>query len=275
MNVQIDAALRQKLNSRWNSSFFAQSDRLIPWSRLYMPCGGRGEVRTATRSYTLEPGKMLLIPSLASVRLSCDEFLEKYWSHFNLSFDDGNWDFFVLFSEPVEYVMKEGEFSYYSGIFDRLCSAFRENGDAFPELREIVTRSALLLLLEPFMRQVSTPSRDREFSMVLKIINIMRRRDFARIDMSELGKQAGIAPDHLADIFRRGMGCTPARYMREQRLHRAVRLLDMDKDLPIGEIAEKCGYENVASFSKAFHERYGIGPRDYRKKRAEYDENGS
>ena len=37
-------------------------------------------------------------------------------------------------------------------------------------------------------------------------------------------------------------------------------------DLPIGEIAEKCGFENVYYFSAAFKKRVGLPPSEYRKR---------
>ena len=51
----------------------------------------------------------------------------------------------------------------------------------------------------------------------------------------------------------------------DQRLELAARLI-MSKDLSIREVAEQVGYANKSYFSKLFRDKYGVLPRDYRKK---------
>ena len=82
--------------------------------------------------------------------------------------------------------------------------------------------------------------------------------------MEELGKAVGLHPNYLSRIFKEKMGRSPMDYMKTIRMFRACSSL-LNSDQPISEIAEASGYENVASFSKAFRASYGIGPRDYRR----------
>lgn len=58
---------------------------------------------------------------------------------------------------------------------------------------------------------------------------------------------------------------SPARLFVELRLEQARTLLN-DGDLSIKAIALSCGYASSAAFSKAFRQRYGIAPADYRKR---------
>jgi AraC-like DNA-binding protein len=54
-------------------------------------------------------------------------------------------------------------------------------------------------------------------------------------------------------------------YVRNRRLARAMRMLSgVEGSAPtrISSVAYACGYENLKSFSKAFHARYGVNPRD-------------
>ncbi len=78
-----------------------------------------------------------------------------------------------------------------------------------------------------------------------------------------LSDSIGICPSTLRKRFKNASGVTLGRYLREQQLLHATCLLS-DSQLPIGEIAIRCGYESSASFSRAFRKQSGVNPRRYR-----------
>ena len=78
-----------------------------------------------------------------------------------------------------------------------------------------------------------------------------------------LSQSVGICPSTLRKRFKNTSGVTLGRYLREQQLLHATSLLS-DSQLPIGEIAIRCGYESSASFSRAFRKQSGENPRKYR-----------
>ena len=51
--------------------------------------------------------------------------------------------------------------------------------------------------------------------------------------------------------------------MRESRLSEAAQLLQ-SSDLNVSDIGERCGFESLYAFSRAFRKAYGIPPRTYR-----------
>jgi transcriptional regulator GlxA family with amidase domain len=53
------------------------------------------------------------------------------------------------------------------------------------------------------------------------------------------------------------------RYMRESRLSEAAQLLQ-SSGLNVSDIGERCGFESLYAFSRAFRKAYGIPPRTYR-----------
>ena len=57
-------------------------------------------------------------------------------------------------------------------------------------------------------------------------------------------------------------------YLREQRLARAQTLL-ADGDRQIQQVADQVGFRNAGDFATAFKRRFGLTPRDYRKRRAQ------
>ena len=59
-------------------------------------------------------------------------------------------------------------------------------------------------------------------------------------------------------------GSTPGEAIVERRLAEAKRLLT-DTQISVGAIAGMCGYSDALYFYKAFRQREGVGPRDYRR----------
>jgi transcriptional regulator GlxA family with amidase domain len=64
---------------------------------------------------------------------------------------------------------------------------------------------------------------------------------------------------HCQDVF----GISPAKLFVELRLEHARSLLNSG-ELSVKTVALNCGYGSAAAFSKAFKQRYGVGPGGYR-----------
>lgn len=78
----------------------------------------------------------------------------------------------------------------------------------------------------------------------------------------ELARLAGINDFKLKRGFRAVFGTTVFGYFRDYRLDRARELLDRG-DMNVSEAAFHIGYSNLGHFSKAFHQRFGIRPKEY------------
>ncbi len=63
----------------------------------------------------------------------------------------------------------------------------------------------------------------------------------------------------LERLFARAFGMPPKRYYDLIRLHRARKLL-VETDLPITEVALRCGYVSPTQFSARFRETFGLSP---------------
>jgi AraC-like DNA-binding protein len=60
-------------------------------------------------------------------------------------------------------------------------------------------------------------------------------------------------------------GKSPMAYLLEERLNYS-RALFYDRDLTIGEIAERSGFNDPLYFSRQFHRHFGASPTVFRKK---------
>lgn len=63
-----------------------------------------------------------------------------------------------------------------------------------------------------------------------------------------------------------GMGTTPSAYILERRLVRAAERLAAAPEASITEIAFELGFNDSAYFARAFRQRFGVSPREWRRK---------
>lgn len=77
--------------------------------------------------------------------------------------------------------------------------------------------------------------------------------------------------DYLRKVFKKEMGMSPLEYMTSLRMKNAERLLSTlwTSGYAIGEISQKCGFENALYFSRVFKKYYGCSPTQFIKKQRE------
>ena len=83
------------------------------------------------------------------------------------------------------------------------------------------------------------------------------------LDLDQLAEVAHLSPYHWHRVYHAMNGETIAATIRRLRLHRASGYL-ANTQLPVAQVARKCGYPNVQSFTRAFGMAYGMGPTQYR-----------
>lgn len=65
--------------------------------------------------------------------------------------------------------------------------------------------------------------------------------------------------------FKNAVGCTPIQYLIRIRVGRAMELL-LYTEMPVGDVAARCGFPDSNYFSKTFRAHTGLSPLQYRKK---------
>ena len=85
-----------------------------------------------------------------------------------------------------------------------------------------------------------------------------------QIDLNLICSAAHCGRSTLQWQFKHYMDSSPIRYLTESRMEYALKLLE-NTQLPVKEIAQKCGYSDQLYFSNTFRSHYGKSPREYRK----------
>lgn len=59
-------------------------------------------------------------------------------------------------------------------------------------------------------------------------------------------------------------GDSPKAFISAIQMERAAKLLTMSPDMPVSQVAMRCGYEETTSFTRAFRKAYGVPPSQYK-----------
>ncbi|HET8736054.1 MAG TPA: AraC family transcriptional regulator [Pricia sp.] len=94
-------------------------------------------------------------------------------------------------------------------------------------------------------------------------IKLMRENSHYNFTTKELARIACMSLSTFKREFVRILGITPGKWLRDQRMERAISLLCLTEK-PISEIAFELGYNDAAAFSKAFKRATYLNPSDYR-----------
>ncbi len=102
-------------------------------------------------------------------------------------------------------------------------------------------------------------------ALCYRMMNYVDTHIYSMKKLEELSEVMGYSYGYLSALYKKTTSNTLADYFREKKLEIA-RLLVLEKRLKIGEIAETLNYTSVYAFSKAFKNRFGESPENYKKR---------
>ena len=99
-----------------------------------------------------------------------------------------------------------------------------------------------------------------------RAVATMRDRPETPFRISHLAALAGMSRSVFAQRFAASLGCSPMAFLKAHRLLQASQLLT-SSNLPIKAVAARAGYSSRSAFSRAFVNRYKVGPSAFRGER--------
>ena len=85
-------------------------------------------------------------------------------------------------------------------------------------------------------------------------------------NVKEMAEAMHMSVSTLKRKFQKDFGCSPHQWMNEQKLEKALMLLDTS-DYSITDVGFICGFSSLSTFMGQFKKKYGISPGVYRKKK--------
>ena len=83
------------------------------------------------------------------------------------------------------------------------------------------------------------------------------------ITVEEIANACKLNRSYFSKLFKESMGCSPQEFLIRLRLSKAAEMMKLSGN-SIRDIAAGCGYPNQLHFSRAFKQRYGMPPRQWR-----------
>ncbi|MEY9908003.1 AraC family transcriptional activator FtrA [Catenulispora sp. MAP12-49] len=111
--------------------------------------------------------------------------------------------------------------------------------------------------------ETPAPPPDRQDSLG-PLLDWMRTHLAEPLSVADLARQANVAERTLIRRFHTAVGTTPGKWLTEQRVLHARRLLETT-DLPVERVASAAGLGGAANLRHHFTEAVGVAPSDYRR----------
>lgn len=101
----------------------------------------------------------------------------------------------------------------------------------------------------------------RQYHRIEPAVEYLKSHVFdSHLNAGQLHLLCGVSDTYFRRIFISQFGTSPQKYISNQRLSQAKRLLENGDYNTVGEVALSVGYEDALYFSRIFKERYGIPP---------------
>jgi len=156
--------------------------------------------------------------------------------------------------------------------FDELLHLYKRLSEcSYPNIldrarqKEYIKEFLLLVLYDAQKHNRRRKERKSTANMYIKGATSYINAHFAEdISVKELAAILSLNQNYLIRLFKTELGTTPNKYILETRLLRA-RLMLLQTDQTVKEVALSCGFNVPSYFTKCFNERFGQNPLDFRK----------
>ncbi len=152
------------------------------------------------------------------------------------------------------------DISPYKSLIDKIHTAARDNINGSEKC------SALLFELVLKMHSAlctEHPLRNSGGSIIKDAVEYIDCNYMQDITLPQLAELSGVSVQHFCRCFKAKMGMRPVEYIAQRRLSQSKMLL-MDSDKSISEIAQMVGYSGVTYFGMVFRKYEGISPTEFR-----------
>lgn len=226
----------------------------------YVHCG-KGSICYKDKWYSVHAGECFIFYPDAYIYYEAD--VKNPWSYSWVAFNGTNAEFYLKRANITknDIVVKTFDLPTLEDAFNRLMQI--NLSDPTKDLKFI---SLLYTILATFI-PVSEPDQNDNFlhtsAHVKNALEYIRVHYSDKITIAQIASYLSLERKYFAKIFKEQLRMPPQTYLTNYRLSKACELLQ-NSDMSIYEIAEKVGYDNQFSFSRAFKKFYNISPAAYR-----------
>ncbi|MDJ0718293.1 MAG: AraC family transcriptional regulator [Prochloraceae cyanobacterium] len=98
-----------------------------------------------------------------------------------------------------------------------------------------------------------------------KVTDYIQAHLTEEIGLKQMAELIGISQYHFLREFKKSMGLTPHKYVMQERVKMAKRLLKEQQNLPLARVASICGFSNQSHLGRVFKQQTNMTPKVYQK----------
>ncbi|HIH5068694.1 TPA: AraC family transcriptional regulator [Klebsiella pneumoniae] len=238
--------LHCRFGGRWQAGHQQMRSGVVPW---HVVLRGEGRLNVGGQTHHLRAGDVVLLPH-GSPHLM-ESLVE--WGQVLPVAHRFNGTVTEMRAGPAEGALEMlcGEFYFgphVSWLFSEASTLIHLHTDAREDCQEL---DALLRLM----------SDERLMPAVLAVMATPEQP----WTLESMAARAFLSRATFARHFARVYHLTPQAWLSQLRMALAARLLRLERQTNLEVIAERCGFQSLASFSKRFKMRYGVTPGEWRR----------
>ena len=110
---------------------------------------------------------------------------------------------------------------------------------------------------------------------IQKALILIEKKFRDKILLQDLADAVDLSAFHFQKLFKKETGESPAACIARIRLDRAAHLIRVNENLSLTKIALDCGFNSPSSFSRAFAQKFGTSPSQFKQQRLDHQKNGN
>ena len=167
------------------------------------------------------------------------------------------------FAQMIPFL--SGDNHGFPAFFSRLWQVQEERNAGYEnDIRYLLTKFAAQLSNTPAEKERRPSKREaRDMERMKVMLSFLEAHYAEELTLERIAESAGISATEAMRCFRRSIGVSPIRFLKERRLQRAAGML-RNTEQSISEIAASCGFWDMSYFTKVFRQLYGLTPTAYR-----------
>ena len=218
---------------------------------MLVPLRGEAVVRIERRPHRLGPGQVLVVPPF---HLHTYVDIPEHIHWLVVTFDWPGHTFLAEEWDGIRHFPEQAR-PYLCAMIDAWRAA-EPNG-----LRAAAELLSFLRVVSPSKTKMQDTIPNEQ--LVTRVREALQKKPFGT-SVAEVAKTLGTSESHLRAQFKKAAGIGLGRYLREARLRQAAVWL-RDEGMLVKDAAEKAGYSDIFTFSRAFSRTIGRPPSAVRK----------
>lgn len=221
------------------------------WQLDYYPNAKGGHIFLRGKTMEIKPGEAYLFRPGLEHRIE----IQNPGLDYSIKFDSDDPDFQNISAHVVSV-------SEYDEIIGKLFLADCAGSDIGVRIKERYLDILLLRMLEK--ESPSLECRHIKDARIRGVVFFIRSNLLKRFDIDTLAGKAHISKYHFIKLFKKEVGETPFQYVQNLKLEKAISLLRFS-DCNVSQIADALSFPDLQTFSRAFKNKTGMAPLNYRK----------